>query len=69
MVNGETVEQRQCHPIGDGGELTETALLAVVAERGATVWTARAAGSRRRCGAQTLLIAELEKFTGVGEDA
>lgn len=68
-MDGETVKQRLPYPIGDGGELTEHHCLAVVAKRGATVWPARAAESRRRCGAQSLLIAELEKFTGVGEDA
>ena len=34
MVNGEPVEQRQCYPIGGGGELTEHICLAVVDERG-----------------------------------
>ncbi len=68
-MDGETVKQRLPYPIGDGGELTEHHCSP------SSPNVVRRYGRRGRLSldadaeAQSLLIAELEKFTGVGEDA
>ena len=69
-MDGETVEQRLPYPIGDGGELTEHHCLAVVAKRDLRRYGRRGRPSLDADSeAPSLLISELEKFTGVGEDA